>query len=265
MPCELTNFTAKDQLMSIVCITGASSGFGKSCAELFAGHGHHLIITARRADRLEALAADLRARHSVQVLPLVFDVCDKAAVYAHLGNLPEAFRDVDILINNAGLAVGRNTIDQGVEDDWERMIDTNIKGLLYVTRVLSPGMVVRRHGHIINVSSVAGQEVYPEGNVYCATKHAVTALSKAMRLDLVQHGIKVTNISPGMAETEFSVVRFKGDMDKADAVYRGFQPLSPDDIAEVIYFAASRPAHVNLEEITIFPTAQADSRTVVRR
>jgi 3-hydroxy acid dehydrogenase/malonic semialdehyde reductase len=261
---KATNFTGKSKRMSVVCITGASSGFGKSCAELFARHGYDLIITARRADRLEALAAELRDSYQAQVLPLVFDVCDKEAVYAQLGQLPETFREVDILINNAGLAVGRNTIDQGVEDDWERMIDTNIKGLLYVTRALSPGMVVRKHGHIINVSSVAGQEVYPEGNVYCATKHAVTALSKAMRLDLVQHGIKVTNISPGMAETEFSVVRFKGDTDKADAVYKGFTPLTPMDIAEVIYFAASRPVHVNLEEITIFPTAQADSRTVVR-
>ena len=160
--------------------------------------------------------------------------------------------------------MGRDSVDAGVIDDWDRMVDTNVKGLLYVTRAVVPGMVERKKGHIINVSSLAGQEVYPGGNVYCATKHAVTALSKGMRMDLVQHGIKVTNISPGLAETEFSVVRFKGDKDKADHVYAGYTPLSAQDVAEVIWFAASRPAHVNLEELTILPTAQSDSRTVVK-
>ncbi|HCK22171.1 MAG TPA: NAD(P)-dependent oxidoreductase [Bacteroidetes bacterium] len=250
--------------MPTVCITGASSGFGKACAAIFADNGYDLIITARRAQELHDYAQELRDTHAVQVLPLVFDVRDAAATAAAFEGLQSPFREIAILINNAGLAVGRDSVDAGVIEDWDRMVDTNVKGLLYVTRAVVPGMVERKKGHIINVSSLAGQEVYPGGNVYCATKHAVTALSKGMRMDLVQHGIKVTNISPGLAETEFSVVRFKGDKDKADHVYAGYTPLSAQDVAEVIWFAASRPAHVNLEELTILPTAQSDSRTVVK-
>ncbi len=250
--------------MPTVCITGASSGFGKACAVLFAENGYNLIITARREKELEQVARDLRETYGVEVLPLVFDVRDASAVDAALRLLPAPFDAVDVLVNNAGLAVGRNSIDMGDPEDWDRMVDTNVKGLLYVTKAIVPVMVARKKGHIINVSSLAGQEVYPEGNVYCATKHAVTALSKGMRMDLVRHGIKVTNISPGLAETEFSVVRFKGDKEKADSVYAGYAPLTAKDVAEVIWFAASRPPHVNLEELTILPTAQSDSRTVVK-
>jgi len=248
--------------MSTAIITGASSGFGKACAQLFAQNGYDLILTARRADRLEALAEEIRNEYKVTVLAKAFDVREKASVVAAFASMDAPFNKIDVLVNNAGLAVGMNTIDNGLTDDWDRMIDTNVKGLLYVTKAVLPYMTANNSGHIINVGSLAGLEVYPNGNVYCASKHAVKALSKGMRIDLVQYGIRVTNISPGLAETEFSIVRFKGDEDKASAVYEGFEPLTAMDVAEVIWFAASRPAHVNLEEITILPTAQADSRTV---
>jgi 3-hydroxy acid dehydrogenase/malonic semialdehyde reductase len=238
--------------MPVAIISGASSGFGKACADIFARNGHDLVLVARREDRLLELADQLTKEHSVQILVRAIDVRDKEAVDRAFGGWAAPYEKADVLVNNAGLAVGRNTIDEGFTDDWDRMIDTNVKGLLYVTKAAMPYLKAAK-GHIINV-----------GNVYCASKHAVTALSKGMRIDLVKHGIKVTNISPGLAETEFSMVRFKGDKDKADAVYQGFQPLSAGDVADVIWFAASRPAHVNLEEITILPTAQADSRIVHR-
>ncbi len=250
--------------MSIVLITGASSGFGKACAKQFAAAGYDLLLNARRADRLEALKTELESAYPIKVYTMPFDVRDNSAVEAAFNALPEAWTQIDILINNAGLAVGRDAFQDGDLADWETMIDTNLKGLMYVSKVVVKGMITRKAGHIINVSSVAGQEVYPQGNLYCASKHAVTALSKGMRMDLLPYGIKVTNVSPGLAETEFSIVRFKGDTEKAAKVYEGFEALKPEDIADVIFFAATRPAHVNLEEITILPTAQSDSRTVFK-
>lgn len=250
--------------MSIVLITGASSGFGAATAELFAAAGYQLILNARRKERLEALKLQLESQYAAQVYLMPCDVRDKEAVGRAISELPANWQEIDVLINNAGLAAGRDLFQDGLVADWETMIDTNVKGLLYVTKFVVAGMQSRKRGHIINVSSLAGQEVYPMGNVYCATKHAVTALSKGLRMDLLPYHIKVTNISPGLAETEFSLVRFKGDAEKAGAVYAGFQPLSAKDIADVIFFAATRPPHVNLEEITILPTAQSDSRTVVK-
>ena len=248
--------------MPIVFITGASSGFGKATAEKFAQAGYQLILNARRLDRLEALKTHLVSSYGSQVLLLPFDVRNREEVAQQLDNMPAAWQKIDVLVNNAGLAAGRDAIQDGSMDDWELMIDTNLKGLMYVSKWVVKGMMEQKSGHIINISSLAGQEVYPQGNLYCATKHAVTALSKGMRMDLLPYHIKVTNISPGLAETEFSIVRFKGDTEKASKVYEGYQPLQPEDIADVIFFAASRPAHVNLEEITILPTAQSDSRTV---
>ena len=248
--------------MPIVFITGASSGFGKATAEKFAQAGYQLILNARRLDRLEALKTHLVSSYGSQVLLLPFDVRNREEVAQQLDNMPAAWQKIDVLVNNAGLAAGRDAFQDGSMDDWELMIDTNLKGLMYVSKWVVKGMMEQKSGHIINISSLAGQEVYPQGNLYCATKHAVTALSKGMRMDLLPYHIKVTNISPGLAETEFSIVRFKGDTEKASKVYEGYQPLQPEDIADVIFFAASRPAHVNLEEITILPTAQSDSRMV---
>lgn len=250
--------------MSIVFITGASSGFGKATAEKFAQAGYQLILNARRLDRLEALKTHLTDKYNSQVLLLPFDVRNREEVAKQLDSMPLSWRKIDVLVNNAGLAAGRDAFQDGSMDDWELMIDTNLKGLMYVSKWVVKQMMEQNYGHIINISSLAGQEVYPQGNLYCATKHAVTALSKGMRMDLLPYHIKVTNISPGLAETEFSIVRFKGDTEKASKVYEGYQPLKPEDIADVIFFAASRPAHVNLEEITILPTAQSDSRTVIK-
>jgi len=251
--------------MPIVFITGASSGFGMACARQFAQNGYQVIINARRAARLEQIKMELEADFHAQVLVLPFDVRDYSAVTTAINSMPADWKQIDVLINNAGLAAGRDTFQDGSIHDWETMIDTNLKGLMYVTKSLVHGMMERKKGHIINVSSLAGQEVYPQGNLYCASKHAVTALSKGLRMDLLPFGIKVTNISPGLAETEFSIVRFKGDTDKAAATYSGYQALSAEDVADVIYFAASRPHHVNLEEITILPTAQSDARTVYKQ
>ncbi len=250
--------------MKIVFITGASSGFGKACAQKFAENGFNLILTARRGERLKLLKTELENTHAIQVKNLVFDVRNNAEVVKQIDSLDADWRKVDILINNAGLAAGRDFFQDGDIVDWDTMIDTNLKGLMYVTKALVGEMIKNNAGHIINISSIAGQEVYPQGNLYCASKHAVTALSKGMRMDLLKYGIKVTNVSPGLAETEFSVVRFKGDEDKASAVYHGFDALKAEDIADIVYFAASRPHHVNLEEITILPTAQSDSSTVIR-
>lgn len=245
----------------IVLITGATSGIGEAAAKMFAKNGCRLIITGRREERLTALADQLIAEFSIEVLPLVFDVRNLEAVQNAVNHLPENWKAIDVLLNNAGLAVGLNAIQNGVIDDWERMIDTNIKGLLYVTRCIAPLMIARNSGHIINVGSIAGKEVYANGNVYCATKHAVDALTKAMRIDMVKHGIKVTQIAPGAIETEFSIVRFKGDKDAADNVYKGFTPLSADDIAEVIYYVTSLPSHVCINDLVITPTAQASATT----
>lgn len=250
--------------MKKVFITGASSGFGKACAELFAKNGYTLILNARRTQRLNELKEELQRNYGTDIYVLPFDVRNRGEVEMTISSLPENLKQVDILINNAGLAAGRDFFQDGNIEDWELMIDTNLKGLMYVTKFMVEGMIRQKSGHIINISSLAGQEVYPQGNLYCATKHAVTALSKGLRMDLLPYGIKVTNISPGLAETEFSIVRFKGDEEKAKNVYQGFEALSAEDIAEVIFFAATRPAHVNLEEITILPTAQSDSRTVLK-
>jgi NADP-dependent 3-hydroxy acid dehydrogenase YdfG len=243
----------------IILITGASSGFGKATAELFAANGWNCIITARSKEKIDALANELTQRHSVQVLPLVFDVQDKAAVDQQIGSLPDSWKKIDVLVNNAGLALGRDPFDQADMEDWEIMIDTNLKGLLYVTRALLPLMQTEKKGHIINIGSTAGVEVYKDGNVYCATKHAVDAISKAMRIDLLSHGIKVTVVHPGAAETQFSVVRFKGNEQKAAAVYDGYQPLKGEDIADIIYYAATLPDHVCINELVVTCKAQANS------
>jgi hypothetical protein len=248
-----------------VLITGATSGIGEATAIKFAEATYRLIITGRRKDRLNDLTEHLVQEYSVDVLPLCFDVRDNRQVEKHLGNLPEEWQKVDILVNNAGLAAGLGHIDEGDRDDWDRMIDTNVRGLLYVTRTIVPGMVSRKSGHIINISSIAGKEVYENGGVYCASKHAVEALSKGMRIDLLKHGIKVTNIAPGMVETEFSLVRFRGDRDRSDAVYKGIQPLKGEDVAEVIFYCVSLPSHVCINDLVITPTAQAGVNHAVRK
>ena len=246
-------------------ITGATSGIGRAVADIFAENKYNLIVTGRRSERLQELKAALEQQHGISVLALCFDVRDNDEVVRNIESLPVEWRNIDVLVNNAGLAVGLNHIQDGVLDDWERMIDTNIKGLLYVTRAVSPLMVARNSGHIVNICSVAGKEVYENGNVYCATKHAVDALSKAMRIDMLGHNIKVTNICPGAVETEFSIVRFKGDTQRAAGTYKGIEPLTGRDIAECIYFAVSLPEHVCINDMMIMPTAQADSRTFNRK
>lgn len=251
--------------MKTALITGATSGIGRASAEKFAAESFNLIITGRRKEKLEEFEKELISKYDINVISLNFDVRNLEEVNNAIDSLPEEWKNIDVLLNNAGLAVGVSPIQEGIIDDWERMIDTNIKGLLYITKKVSPLMISRKKGHIINIASIAGKEVYPGGNVYCATKHAVDALSKAMRIDMVQHNIKVTNIAPGMVETEFSIVRFKGDKDSADKVYDGLEPLYGEDIADVAVFAATRPAHVCLNDIVVMPTAQASSRDVVRK
>lgn len=251
-------------MSNFVFITGATAGFGEACARKFASNGYDLIITGRRKERLEKLESELK-QFGVNVIALNFDVRELSAVETAISSLPEEVKNsISILINNAGLAVGRDTIDEGIIDDWERMIDTNIKGLLYVSKQVIPLLQKNQKGHIFNLGSIAGKEVYPMGNVYCATKHAVDALSRAMRIDLVNDNIKVTNIAPGAAETEFSLVRFKGDQDKADAVYQNFDPLVAEDIANTIYFVATQPQHVTINDLVIMPTAQA-SATIFKK
>ena len=249
----------------IALITGATSGIGRAVADIFAENKYNLIVTGRRSERLQELKAALERQHGTSVLALCFDVRDNDEVVRNIESLPVEWRNIDVLVNNAGLAVGLNHIQDGVLDDWERMIDTNIKGLLYVTRAVSPLMIARNSGHIVNICSIAGKEVYENGNVYCATKHAVDALSKAMRIDMLGHNIKVTNICPGAVETEFSIVRFKGDTQRAAGTYKGIEPLTGRDIAECIYFAVSLPEHVCINDMMIMPTAQADSRTFNRK
>lgn len=249
----------------IVFITGATAGIGKATAEIFAKNGYQLIITGRRKERLDELSAQLKSAFNCDVLSLHFDVRNSKEVETAVNSIPEKWRKIDVLVNNAGLAVGLNSIQEGVLEDWERMIDTNVKGLLYITRTLAPLMISNGSGHIINLGSIAGKEVYANGNVYCATKHAVDALSKSMRIDLLPHHIKVTAIHPGMVETEFSIVRFKGDEQRAQNVYKGLQPLTASDIAETIYWTASRPAHVNINDIVIMPAVQATATTVLRK
>jgi 3-hydroxy acid dehydrogenase/malonic semialdehyde reductase len=241
-----------------ILITGATSGFGKAMAEKFAAGGHDLIITGRRADRLDGLALALKQQFNVLVATKVFDVQRKEEVFNALTN-DSFLEDVDVVVNNAGLALGRDLFDEASLDDWETMINTNIKGLLYVTKAMLPHLIKRGKGHIVNIGSTAGMEVYERGNVYCATKHAVEALSKSMRIDLVKHNIKVTAIHPGAADTEFSMVRFKGDEAKAKAVYDGFTPLYANDVAEVAFYAITVPEHVCLNSIVMTCTAQPNS------
>lgn len=241
----------------IALITGATSGLGRAIALRLAKDGYNLIITGRRKDRLEELDKEIGIKYNSTVISLCFDVRNYEEVEKAINSLSEDWKKIDILVNNAGLAVGLDPIHQGVVDDWERMIDTNVKGLLYVTRVVSPGMVDRKSGHIINIGSIAGKGVYPNGGVYCATKHAVDALSQGMRMDFLPYNIKVTQICPGAVETEFSLVRFKGNQGRADQVYAGYENLVADDIAEAVYYAVSQPAHVDIQEMLIMPTAQA--------
>ena len=242
-----------------IFITGATSGFGQAIAEKFAATGDHLIITGRRKDRLEKLSFDLQKDFGIKVLPLNFDVRDKDSVFREIQNMPEQWRSIDILINNAGLALGRDYFDEASLEDWDNMLDTNVKGLLYVSKAVMPYLKKGGGGHIINMGSIAGKEVYEKGNGYCASKHAVDAISKSMRIDLLRHSIKVTAIHPGAAETEFSLVRFKGDETVANSVYTGFQPLIANDVADVVLYCANLPAHVCINDLTIMPTAQASS------
>ena len=244
-------------------ITGATSGIGKATAEVFAREGISLIICGRRLARLEALQQKLAEQVPVHVLP--FDIRLRDAVDQAITSLPSDFKKIDILVNNAGNAHGRDPIHRGDPHDWDNMIDLNLKGLLHVSQAIIPGMVVRGKGHVINIGSLAGKEVYPQGNVYCATKYAVDALSQAMRIDLNGTGVRVSAINPGLVETEFSLVRFKGDEAKSDAVYRGYTPLTAYDVAEVIWFAASRPPHVNIADLLLLPTDQATSMIVHKR
>ncbi|HHU99198.1 MAG TPA: SDR family oxidoreductase [Bacteroidales bacterium] len=252
-------------MQKTVLITGATSGIGEATAVKFAESSDRLIITGRRKERLDELADHLRKTYGTEVLTLCFDVRNRHEVEEHLGALAEEWKKIDILINNAGLAVGLSHIDEGDTDDWDRMIDTNVKGLLYITRIVVPLMVARGTGHIFNIASIAGKEVYENGAVYCASKHAVDALSKAMRIDLLKHGIKVTNIAPGMVETEFSEVRFKGDTERAATVYAGLRPLTGDDIAGVIHYCASLPDHVCINDVLITPKAQANATITFRK
>jgi NADP-dependent 3-hydroxy acid dehydrogenase YdfG len=246
--------------MSTILITGATSGFGKAIAYKFANAGYDLIITGRRNDRLQEIKQDLQKDNDIEILTLNFDVRNQEKVQESIESIPVNIKNsISILVNNAGLAVGRDTIDKGIVDDWDRMIDTNVKGLLYVSKELIPILKENGEGHIINISSTAGKETYLSGNVYCASKHAVDSLSKAMRIDLLPYGIKVTNIAPGLAETEFSIVRFKGNEDKANSVYNGFDALQGEDIAEVVFYASQTPKHVCLNDITITCTSQANS------
>ena len=249
-----------------VFITGATSGFGEACSRIFAENNWNLVITGRREDRLKNLKKELESQFNIKIETLCFDVQNLNQVNSSIENLSDEIKlNIEILINNAGLAVGRGPIDTGLTDDWERMIDTNIKGLLYVSKAIIPFLKKNKKGHIFNLGSIAGKEVYPGGNVYCATKHAVDALSKAMRIDLVEHSIKVTNIDPGAADTEFSIVRFKGDESVATSIYEGFEPLVAKDIADTIYFVATRPKHVTINDLTIMPTAQASATVLFKQ
>lgn len=245
--------------MKTICITGATSGLGAALAQKLAQKPCQLILTGRRVDRLEKLKQELETYQGVHVLILNFDVRNRQECENKISQLPEQYKNIDILVNNAGLAVGMNPIQTGLFEDWDRMLDTNIKGILNMTRFVVPSMIARQQGHIINVCSVAGKEVYPNGNVYCASKHAVDALTKGMRQDFLPYNIKVSQICPGAVNTEFSNVRFKGDDDKAANVYKGYQPLVAEDIAEIMKFMIEQPEHVCINDIVVTPTAQANS------
>jgi NADP-dependent 3-hydroxy acid dehydrogenase YdfG len=249
----------------IALITGATAGIGYETALLLAQNNYNLILTGRRNDRLNTLKEKLETEFSIQILLLNFDIRIRKETESALNSIPENWRAIDVLINNAGLAAGLGPVNSADVDDWENMIDTNVKGLLYTTRIVTPWMIERQTGHVVNISSIAGKEAYPNGSVYCGTKHAVQAISKAMRIELMPHGIKVSTIAPGAVDTEFSLVRFRGDHEKAAQVYKGFSPLVAKDIAETILFVLSRPAHVNIDDLLIMPTNQASARDFNRK
>jgi 3-hydroxy acid dehydrogenase / malonic semialdehyde reductase len=249
----------------IIFITGASSGIGSACARLFAAQGAQLLLCARRIDLLRIQADELRKEYKCKVHAFQLDVRRRTDVTRILDGLPEEWKGIYLLINNAGLARGLDFIHEGSIDDWEEMIDTNVKGLLYISRWVIPGMVARNEGHIVNLGSIAGRQVYPKGNVYCATKYAVGALTEALRLDLNGTPLRVSTVNPGLVETEFGVVRFHGNKDRADTTYRGLDPLTPEDIADAIFFCVTRPPHVNIQEVIIMPVAQASTSVVHRR
>ncbi len=248
-----------------IFITGATAGFGKAIAYKFAQHGYDLILNGRRADRLRIIEKDLIEQFGCKVVCLPFDVRDKNKAAEEINGLPHDFKIIDVLVNNAGLASGLSTIQEGNTEDWDLMIDTNVKGLLYVSRLIMPLMIANKSGHIINISSIAGKEAYFRGNIYCATKFAVDAITKSMRIDMLEHGIKVTSIDPGAAETEFSLVRFKGDAERAKKTYDGYEPLHAEDIADIAFFAATRPAHVVLNDIVVTPLAQANTTYINKK
>jgi len=255
----------KALMSKIVLITGATAGIGEACAHTFAREKYNLVLTGRRTERLEKLSKEITKKYGVEVLTLEFDVTDKNAVVTKLESLPDGWKKVDVLINNAGLSKGLDPVQSGLYEDWDLMIDTNVKGLLYVSKVVANWMIANGSGHIINLGSIAGKEIYANGHVYCATKAAVDFLSKGMRVDLLTYGIKVTAIHPGAVETEFSLIRFKGDTERVKKVYEGIVPLVAEDIAETIWFAASRPAHVNINELIIMPTQQANATVFNRK
>jgi len=242
----------------IIFITGATSGFGKAIAEKFASHQYNCIITGRRKEKLLAVADDLQKRYGVKILPLVFDVRNRDEVFEHINNLPQEWKTIDVLVNNAGGAWGRDSFENGLLDDYDTMIQTNVNGLLYVSKAVLPLMIANKKGHIINMGSVAAKDMYQNGNVYCAVKAAVDAISRTMRIDLLQHKIKVTAIHPGAADTDFALVRFKGDAEKAAQTYKGYEPLHAEDVADITYYTATLPAHVCINELTVTCTAQAD-------
>lgn len=242
-----------------ILVTGATSGLGKAIAEKFAAANYNCIITGRRKQRLEELAATLSSNHNIKILPLAFDVSKKEEVFNTIDNLTEEWRNIDVLVNNAGLAAGRDPFDEASLDDWETMIDTNVKGLLYMSKAVIPFMKKNKKGHIINIGSTAAREVYKDGNVYCASKFAVNAISQAQRIDLLPHKIKVTCINPGAVDTEFSIVRFKGDAQKANAVYEGYEPLHAEDVADTIFYCASLPEHVCINDLVLTCLSQASS------
>ena len=245
-----------------ILITGASSGIGEGCARKFASQGARLILNSRSADKLTALAEELKEKYDAECYVMPFDVCNRDSAAAALNALPQEWKSIDVLVNNAGLAIGVDKEYEGNLDEWDVVIDTNVKALLSMTRLVVPGMIERGRGHIINIGSIAGDAAYPGGSVYCATKAAVKALSDGLRIDLVDTPLRVTNIKPGLVETNFSVVRFRGDKERADNVYRGIKPLTGDDIAEVAYFAASAPEHMQVAEILVMPTYQATGSIV---
>lgn len=251
--------------MKTAMVTGATAGIGKACAHILAQNGYNIIITGRRKERLKTTAQEIKSKHKVEVHSLNFDVRNRDETFAAVESIPANFQKIDILVNNAGLAMGLASFEDGNMDHWDTMMDTNVKGLIYVSKAVVPLMIKHKTGHIINISSIAGKEVYALGNVYCASKHAVDALTRSMRLDLSKYPIKVSMISPGAVETEFSIVRFEGDIDKAKTVYKGFENLVADDIADAAWYIASRPQHVNINDLVIMPTAQPMASVIHRK